>query len=219
MNSQNISWMDQLEQLIQQKHMLLHPFYQAWTCGTLTREKLQEYAKEYYHHVKAFPTYISALHSRCEDLEIRKELLKNLIDEEAGHPNHPDLWKSFSIALGVKPQEIEMHKPRNQTRNLINTFKESCSALPLSAGIAVLYCYESQIPSICKTKIEGLEKWYGIKNPQDYAYFSVHETADIEHSLAEKNVLSHLIRPEEEKVALMAAEKALNSLEDFLSSF
>ncbi len=219
MNIKNISWIDQLEQLIQQKHMLTHPFYQAWTCGKLTHTQLQEYAKEYYHHVKAFPTYISALHSRCEDQKIRRCLLNNLIDEEAGHPNHPDLWRSFSLALGVSQDEIDTHKPRNQTSNLINTFKDSCCSLPLAAGIAVLYCYESQIPSICKTKIEGLKKWYGVKNSEDYRYFSVHETADVEHSLAERVLLMDLVGPEEEEVVLRAAGKALSSLEAFLSSF
>lgn len=219
MSIKNIFWMDQLEQLIQQKHMLSHPFYQAWTCGKLTHTQLQDYAKEYYHHVKAFPTYISALHSRCEDQEIRKCLLNNLIDEEAGHPNHPDLWKSFSLALGVSQEEISFHKPRSQTKNLINTFKESCFSLPLPIGITALYCYESQIPAICTTKIAGLKEWYGVKNPDDYRYFSVHETADVEHSRAEKEILMTLVRSGEEETILRAAEKTLNSLENFLSSF
>lgn len=219
MNFKNISWIDQLEQLIQQKHMLSNPFYKAWTCGKLTRTQLQEYSKEYYHHVKAFPTYISALHSRCEDQGVRKCLLNNLIDEEAGNPNHPDLWRSFSLALGVSQEEINTHKPRNQTRNLINTFKDSCGSLPLVAGIAALYCYESQIPAICKTKIEGLRKWYGVENPEDYRYFSVHETADVEHSSAEKALLMNLVKPEEEEIVLTTAVKTLNSLDTFLSSF
>lgn len=87
MNNQNILRIDKLEKLIQQKHMLSHSFYQAWSCGALTKATLKAYAKEYYQHVKAFPTYISALHSRCDDPEIRRCLLTNLIDEESGHPN------------------------------------------------------------------------------------------------------------------------------------
>ena len=211
--------MDQLEQLIKQKHMLLNPFYLAWTRGTLTLPQLQKYALEYYHHVKAFPTYLSALHSRCEDKEIRKSLLSNLMDEEAGSPNHIDLWRSFILALGVGSEEIDNHKPKNETLDLIHTFKESCTSLPLSAGIAALYCYESQIPAICKTKIEGLTTWYGLKNPEDYRYFSVHETADIEHSLVEKALLINLVRPDQEEVVLTTAKKTLDSLYAFLNSF
>lgn len=219
MHPQNNSFIDKLENMIQQKHMLSNPFYKAWTCGMLTQSQLQDYAKEYYHHVKAFPTYISALHSRCDDMEVRKSLLNNLIDEEAGCPNHPDLWKSFTLALGVSQEEISSHTPRAQTKHLIDTFKESCSSLPLAAGIATLYCYESQIPSICKTKIDGLQKWYGLNKPEDYRYFTVHETADVEHSATEKELLVNMVKPEEETVTLRAVDKTLDALDKFLISF
>ncbi len=218
-NTTDIAWIDQLEQLIQQKHMLSHRFYQAWTCGHLTKQVLQEYAQEYYHHVKAFPTYLSLLHSRSDDAALRKCLLQNLIDEEAGEPNHPDLWRSFAMALGVGPEEIASHVPRQETVELINTFRTACSRPAVAVGIAVLYCYESQIPAICHTKIEGLKKWYGLHHPDNYRYFTVHETADIEHSRVEKELLTRLVQPHEEKEVLGYAEKALDALWKFLSSF
>jgi pyrroloquinoline-quinone synthase len=213
------SWIDQMDQLIEQNHMLLHPFYQAWSCGHLTGEQLQTYAKEYYHHVKAFPTYLSALHSRCEEPGLRRVLLNNLIDEEAGEPNHPDLWRSFIQALGVAPKEIESHKPREATKSLIQAFKECCASLPLASGVAALYCYESQIPPICKTKIEGLKKWYGFDSPEQYRYFSVHETADVAHAQEERGLLAVLVSPGEEDGVLKSSEKILGALNAFLSSF
>src|SRR6185436_9263330 len=72
--------------------MLKHPFYVAWSEGKLTKEILGEYAKQYYAHVKAFPTYVSGVHSQCEDVSIRQQLLENLIEEERGEDNHPELW-------------------------------------------------------------------------------------------------------------------------------
>lgn len=211
-------WMEQLERLIQQKHMLTHPFYQAWTCGMLSKTTLQDYAKEYYHHVKAFPTYLSTLHSHCEDISVRKMILDNLIDEEAGNPNHPDLWRTFALSLGVTNQELDNHKPKAATEALIKTFRESCMT-SLAAGMTALYCYESQIPAICQTKIDGLKKWYGMTNPEGYHYFTVHETADVEHSKAEKQALGNLVKPGEEVNVLKEAEKILDSLSNFLSSF
>lgn len=219
MNNQSNLWIEKLESLIQQKHMLSHPFYQAWNSGTLTKTTLQAYAKEYYQHVKAFPTYISALHSRCDDHEIRRCLLTNLMDEEFGQPNHPDLWKSFAIALGVDQKEIDTHTPQAATSDLINHFRKNCSSGPLAVGLAALYTYESQIPAICQTKIQGLEKWYGMNDPESYRYFSVHETVDIEHSHEEKQMLLNIVRPEEEDMILEAVETTLNKLGNFLSSF
>ena len=48
----------------------------------MNREIIKDYAEQYYQHVKAFPRYISATHSICEDLEKRRILLENLQDEE-----------------------------------------------------------------------------------------------------------------------------------------
>ena len=42
---------------------------------SLNREIIKDYAEQYYQHVKAFPRYISATHSLCEDISKRKILL------------------------------------------------------------------------------------------------------------------------------------------------
>jgi pyrroloquinoline-quinone synthase len=218
MFEQKLSWINRLEKLIQQKQMLLHPFYQAWSCGMLKKSTLQRYAKEYYQHVKAFPTYLSALHSRCADPKIRRSLLQNLIDEEGGDPSHPELWRSFALALGTTAEDLDHHKPHPSTQALIEAFRTSCCSQPLALGLAALYSYESQIPAICQTKIEGLKKWYGFTDPESYRYFSVHESADIEHSRAEREALMTLVTPEQEESVLGGAETILNALWDFLDA-
>lgn len=214
-----ISWTAKLDHLIQQKQMLSTPFYQAWSSGKLSKSTLQEYAREYYHHVKAFPTYLSALHSRSQDPNVRLHLLNNLIDEEAGEPNHPQLWRSFALALGVTEEQLETQKPSPATQELVDAFQHSCRKAPLVVGLAALYCYESQIPAICPTKIEGLKNWYGLTDPEDYRYFSVHEVADVEHSRIEKELLEKMVTPQEEKAVLKGAESILNVLWNFLGSF
>lgn len=60
-----------LHEKLDRLHLLKHPFYQSWNVGSLSRESLQAYACEYYHHVKAFPRYISAIHSLCDDISVR----------------------------------------------------------------------------------------------------------------------------------------------------
>ena len=62
----------QLNKKLDKYHLLNHPFYKSWNDGKLTREIIKDYAEQYYQHVKAFPRYISATHSICEDIEKRK---------------------------------------------------------------------------------------------------------------------------------------------------
>ena len=47
-----------LNTLLEELHLLKHPFYQSWNEGTLTLDTLKIYAKEYYHHVAAFPVIL-----------------------------------------------------------------------------------------------------------------------------------------------------------------
>src|ERR1700675_4880885 len=98
--------LDNIDNDIAEKHLLKHPFYLAWTRGELSREALSDYARQYYHHVAAFPTYLSAVHANCEDQATRKQVLGNLNDEEAGSPNHPDLWLKFAEGLGLEPADV-----------------------------------------------------------------------------------------------------------------
>ena len=85
----------QIDAIIEKKKMLSHPFYKSWTEGKLSQEALREYAKQYYQFVYHFPTFISAIHCNAPTLSDRQQLLSNLMDEELGEKNHPQLWLQF----------------------------------------------------------------------------------------------------------------------------
>ncbi len=118
--------LDKVDSDIAEKHLLKHPFYLAWTRGELSKEALTDYAKQYYHHVAAFPTYLSAVHAKCDDQPTRKQILSNLIDEEVGSPNHPELWKQFAKGLGVGDVDLAKTSKQPETTNLIGTFRSVC---------------------------------------------------------------------------------------------
>ncbi|MCX6994819.1 MAG: CADD family putative folate metabolism protein [Chlamydiae bacterium] len=209
---------NKIDALIQTKHLLLHPFYQAWSRGELSLECLQDYAQNYYHHVKAFPTYLSALHSHTEDAQTRRLLLQNLIDEEAGCPNHPDLWQNFVKALGVSESDLMNHTPSPSIETLIQTFRAICLKHTTVEGIAALYAYESQIPAICISKIAGLKEHYQIQRPPDLEYFSVHIAADTKHAADERSLLESYMNLDNQESVCLSVDRILDVLGGFLSS-
>lgn len=211
------SYLDRLDQQIAARHLLTHPFYLAWTRGELRRETLTDYAAQYYQHVAAFPTYLSAVHARCEDQPTRRQLLANLIDEEAGEPNHPQLWRNFAAALGVSPNELETTKPWPETTDLIATFRDVCHRGEITEGLAALYAYESQIPAVSESKIDGLVRHYQFNDPESYRYFTVHIEADREHAAAERALLAENIRPENSAAVTKSADRVLTALWELLS--
>ena len=209
--------LEQIDNDIAEKHLLKHPFYLAWARGELTREALTDYAKQYYHHVAAFPTYLSAVHAKCDDQPVRRQILLNLIDEEAGSPNHPELWKKFAEGLGVEDDDLITTEKQSETKNLIGTFRSVCGENSTAEGLAALYAYESQIPAICESKIDGLKKHYGFTDPKDYQYFSVHIDADREHSAAEREMLSSYVDDRNIDQVRESAGRVLDALWEMLS--
>jgi len=210
-------YLEEIDNDIAERHLLKHPFYLAWTRGELSKEALTDYAQQYYHHVAAFPTYLSAVHAHCDHQATRKQLLNNLIDEEAGSPNHPELWKKFADGLGVEDAERAQTEKQPETKNLINTFRSVCGQRSTAEGLAALYAYESQIPSICESKIDGLKKHYGFTKPEHYEYFTVHIGADREHSAAEREMLSRHLDAHNFESVKLSVNRVLDALWDMLS--
>ena len=210
--------MERLDAHIAARHTLDHPFYQAWNQGTLTREALQDYAAQYYHHVAAFPTYLSAVHSHTPDLAARRVLLQNLMDEEAGSPNHPELWLQFAQGLGLSPEAIQATPPQPETAALVATFDNICRNRPFTEGVAALYAYESQIPEVAQSKISGLRRHYNIEDDATLRYFAVHVEADEVHRADERLLLERYVTGEADtQNALDAADAALEAVWDLLS--
>ena len=207
-------YLDKIDNDIAEKNLLKHPFYLAWARGELSKDALTDYAGQYYHHVAAFPTYLSAVHAKCDDQSTRKQILSNLIDEEAGSPNHPELWKQFVASLGVDNVDGEKEP---ETKNLIETFRSVCRDKSTAEGLAALYAYESQIPAICESKIDGLKKYYGFNDPKGYEYFSVHIETDKEHSAAEREMLSAKIDNQNAESVRASVNRVLDALWEMLS--
>jgi pyrroloquinoline-quinone synthase len=202
---------------IARKHVLKHPFYLAWTLGELSKEALADYAKQYYHHVAAFPTYLSTVHAKCDDQATRKQLLENLIEEEEGSPNHPELWLKFADGLGVSDADVRKASKEPETKNLIDTFRSICGEGSTAEALAALYAYESQIPAICEAKIDGLKKHYGFTESEHYRYFSVHVEADREHSIAERKMLGAYIDSRNFESVRASVNRILDALWKMLS--
>jgi pyrroloquinoline-quinone synthase len=144
-------------------------------------------------------------------------VLSNLIDEEAGSPNHPELWKQFAQGLGVNDIDLARIEKQPETKKLIEIFRSACGQGSTAEGLGALYAYESQIPSICESKIDGLKKHYGFTKPEHYEYFTVHIEADREHSAAEREILSRYINERNFESVKASVNRVLDALWEMLS--
>lgn len=197
-----------IDALINTRRLLDHPFYQAWEAGTLPRSALERYAEQYYHWVDAFPTFLSLTHAQGPDLAARQVVLANLVEEELGPDNHPELWLRFCDALGLDRDEVKATEPLPETMFAISAMREVCGRAPFVGGLAALYAYESQQPAVMTTKRRGLETHFGLTEGHDF--FIEHESADIRHS-ADEGALIDAYGAAEASVALAGAQQALDA--------
>ena len=207
-----------IDSKVAERAMLKHPFYQAWTEGRLPLDTLRAYARQYFHHVEAFPRAVSAVHSACPDRDGRRMLAENLAEEEgieAGKQDHATLWLMFACGLGESEEGVRAEQLNAETQALIDTFQK-LSRQSYAAGLGALYAYESQFPDVASAKIEGLIDRYGITDEETLRFFSVHESADVEHSSVCRALLERL--PGEEKAeAVAAGDELAGALWNFLS--
>src|SRR5690606_3830389 len=120
-----------------------HPFYQAWTQGSLPLASLQSYAGEYKDFIDLFPRLVSRVHSQCSDVAARKLLLENLAEEE-GYPagdDHPELWRRFAQGVGVSAEDYGQGARLQSSCDLSQIFWQACDK-SYEEGLAALYAYE-----------------------------------------------------------------------------
>ena len=214
----NSIFINEVEKRISKNHLLNHSFYKAWNAGELEVSTIQEYAAQYFKHVSAFPRYLSAIHTNCEEISIRQELLENLVDEERGDENHPELWLRFGEGMGRSRESMGQTKTMEETQELVDIFMRLTRDQRTHIGMAALYCYESMVPEIAENKIDGLKKIYGIDDQNTLKFFTVHLHADKWHRKVIRNLISELCDSSmKQEEALAAIDEALYALNNFLT--
>jgi pyrroloquinoline-quinone synthase len=207
-----------IDQKIEERHLLNHPFYTKWAAGTLPKEALQEYARQYYAFESSFPRYLSAIHSRTESAEVRQQLLDNLWDEEHGKENHAELWLRFAEGIGVARDDVRNAERNEATQALVDLYGRLSREAAVPAAVAALYAYERQVPQVAGSKIDGLKSHYDIVDGPALSFFVVHGVLDVEHSDAERQMLGVLAVDADPAPVLEATDRALDAWWNFLSA-
>lgn len=201
-----------LNQIISERHLLKHPYYHAWSKGELSRENLQYYAIQYYNQVKSFPRFISRVHTKCPEIDARKVLLENLVDEEIHGTDHPALWMQFAEGMGANRQHVLNDMPIPETDYMVNKFYELAER-DWRDGLCALYAYECQVPEVSASKIEGLKKFYGISDARTLEFFTAHQAYDVEHAAQVASLIEKYVDTDR---AEQATQEAANALWGFL---
>lgn len=205
------SLVEMIDAEVEKRSLLKHPFYHMWSEGKLTVDHLQGYSKEYFQLVKAVPAFVQNIASANKDASIAQEIEGNMKEEA----EHIEPWTRFAGALGVSLNELTAYDGAFKTEEAVAKMM-ALSRLSFEEAVAAMYAFESELPKISRSKIDGLVKFYGLDGKDALNYFQIHEEADVRHAQTWRNILNSLPADRQEKVFAAAVEslKAQNLLLD-----
>ena len=174
--------------ILEKWDLLKHPFYQAWSAGTLPIDALKVYAAEY----GAFINILENGWKTLDDVETAQE-----------EKEHAELWEQFAAALETSISQPEI----TQTAELISTANELFASPATTLG--AMYAFEAQQPTTAKSKLDGLKMHYTLPEGVE-PYFEVH-SANWHESEKILNALESL-SAEEQAQATDACERMAGAL-------
>jgi pyrroloquinoline-quinone synthase len=174
--------------------VLRHPFYKRWSAGELTADELARYSGQYRHAVEAIAT-LSA--DAAEALPERPDLARHAAEERG----HVRLWDGFLEAAGGDAGDA----PTPETAECVRAWTAGGD---LPERLVRLYAIEHSQPEISRTKREGLLDRYGFADGSGTAYFTIHETRDVEHAAEVRELISEVGSDADEDALVAAAESA-----------
>ena len=204
-----MSLVKKIDEMIQERSLLKHPFYEMWSDGKLTLDSLAGYSKEYFQLVKEVPSFMTPIINQAPSSQ-QSELIANQREES----EHVNPWIKFAMSLGVPENELIEYEglPKTQQAvsnlsNLMNTFE---------GGSCAMYAFEKEIPEISQTKLDGLANFYGITSDDATEYFKLHTEADIRHAAAWRKILASAT--EDKDHLLDIADKSISAQNLLLDS-
>ncbi len=141
----------ELEAVVAQHDLNLHPFYQEWRAGTLPKSKLVDYSGEY----GLFVATIAAGWDTIGETHYANE-----------EREHEVLWDDFKGALG-----FQTVTGRPQTTIMVSAASNLFSTH--ANAIGALFAFESQQPRTAQSKLDGLNEHYPLSE-EGKRYFAVH---------------------------------------------
>ena len=172
-----------IDQIIEDKSLLNHPFYEMWSEGKLEFQSLVGYSKEYYQLAKQVPKLMEPIVDMAPS-DVKSELISNMNEES----EHIRLWENFAFSMGITKDDLTSYQGLKKTNEAVNNLASLMESY--DEGACAMYAFEKEIPKISKTKMEGLKNFYGLDSKDATEYFEEHMSADIRHAASWEKIIN-----------------------------
>ncbi len=204
-----MNWIKRIDEMIEERSLLKHPFYEMWSDGKLTIESLAGYSKEYFQLVKTIPSFMTPIIEKAP-----KSVIGELIDNQQEEADHIQPWIKFAGELGISEEELIKYGGLKKTKKAVSDLSELMNTY--EGGSCAMYAFEKEIPKISQIKLDGMEKFYGMSSDDATEYFKLHTEADIRHTAAWRNILENVSTNTDDLIQI--ADKSISAQNLLLDS-
>ena len=204
-----VSIIQKIDQIIEERSLLKHPFYEMWSDGKLEFNSLAGYSKEYFQLVKHVPKFMEPLVTSAPD-NMKDELIFNMNEEI----EHIELWKKFAHSMQISNQELSDYQGLKKTNDAVSNLSSLMNSFSL--GACAMYAFEKEIPKISEIKLQGLKEFYGLNSKNATEYFEQHMETDIRHAASWRKIIEE--SNEDEGKIIQTATKSVSAQNLLLDS-
>jgi len=199
-------------------------YFKRFASGVLDREQVWGHISQHYLLIAWFPRIFSGIHSRCEDLEVRKDCARHLLVEDLGYyeghvggtPDHDELFRRIGDDLGYARDVYDGIVAVPEMAAIIDFFRRLAYETPWSASLCATALLEEEVVEIARTVGRALVQYYGVRPEWGGMNYAVHEAIEQEESgQTRETILKHLRTAEDR----MAAEQAMREMHRLLEAY
>jgi|SRR5882762_350657 len=199
-------------------------YFRRFASGGLSREQVWGHVSQHYLLIAWFPRIFSGIHTRCDDLEVRKDCARHLLVEDLGYfdgrvsgtPDHDELFRRIGDDLGYPRDVYEGIAPISEMAAIIEFFWRLAHELPWNASLCATALLEEEVVEIARTVGRALVQHYGVRPAWGGLNYTVHEAIEKEESgETKKTILKHLRTPDDRR----AAEQTMREMHRLLQAY
>ena len=199
-------------------------YFRRFAEGTLTREQAWGHISQWYFLICWFPRMFSGIHSRCDELEVRKDCARHLLVEDLGYfggriggtPDHVELYRRIGDDMGYPREAWERVPPIPEMSEILGFFRRLAYDIPWSASLCTTAFIEAEVVEVSQTVGRALTKHYGCQPDWGALNYLVHEEVEREEAgETEGAVLKYIRTPDERR----AAEDSMREMHRLLDAY
>ena len=144
------NWFEALTaELLAQSPFRRSEYFTRFASGALSREQVWAHISQHYLLIAWFPRIFSGIHTRCDDVEVRKDCAHHLLVEDLGYfegrvggtPDHDELYRRIGDDLGYSREAYERIVPGSEMAAIIAFFRLDQDAVTNHDQLLTIACH------------------------------------------------------------------------------